>query len=1027
MNMNFYNALSIEERTHVKSPVDNTAPIPEAYLYWERLTSSNLTKLLTKIFSVDINFIKQHYSSKYEEFVIKNDWRQELKNINFSKNYNLENDEHIKDAIFFPFFKPFLNYYRNNLTKSLSEQIKAIITSDCFKSLEKQLLQFLLSIAKKTLILEINEKKDTNALKGNDPSERYQHFCNMLNENTCYKVSLMKEYPVLFRLLTKKTTFYIDNVKLIINKFLKDKNAIIQNFKIKENDLQNITNISMGDGDTHNNMSVSILTFNNQKKLVFKPRNLKIDERFNDFINWINSIKDENTLKIKTPKVINNNFYGWSEYIDFQDSKNLKNVREFYTSLGQQLAILYLLNTTDMHFENIIANVNSPILVDLETLFHHTIIENSIPLTPSLKKAANILHNSVLSTGILPITTKGFDLSGSGNTDNTNIPFKMEELRNIYTDNINISKEKNTLLKPGKNHPTVNNDRVKTSDYINEIINGFENMYNLFLNHKIEISNKLKIFKNVPIRKIFRNTQQYSFLINLSYHPDFLRNQIDRDFLFSRLYKESVDNKELISLIPFEIKQLNSGNFPYFETLTNSNDLNVGNDEKIKNFFQVNGYKECLKQLKSLSLDDLYQQKKIIEGSLLGIESSKDININKLNNESHTFLEKAEDIANLLLDTAVKDHNELCWISMAIMGEDEANMAFSITGHGLYDGNAGICMFFTYLWKLTKKEKYKKAAYASLTPLKLSLINIIKDKDFSIGPFMGLTGYIYVCHHMAHIFSDKTLLQESIHYAEQLDKFILNDRLIDIIGGGSGALIVIINLYNSTQKPSLLKIIESLVTHILNNAFIYDDKVYWPTVTNNEGYTGFSHGTSGIISALSYYYRSINHDNKIYNIIKMGLKTENINYNKSHYNWYSKHINGYNDSWCHGSAGIFLSRAIINQNISPSIDYVVEDLNNAFNSLLLRNKTFNYSLCHGEIGIIDIMLFIKEINPKFKKHDLSEEIDKSIYGLYRHLNQIKGDLNMIGLMGGITGIAYGLLRIINPKEVPSILSLQNIK
>lgn len=1026
MYMNFYNALSITERTYVNSPIDNTIPIPEAYLYWERLTNNNLNKLLSKIFSVDIIFIKQHYSSKYEDFFVKNDWRQELKDINFSKNYNLENDEHIKDAIFFPFFKPFLNYYRNNLNKSLSEQTKTHITSACFKSLEKQLLQLLLSIAQKTLILEINEKKEINALKGNDSSKRYLSFCNMLNDDIDYKFSLMEEYPVLFRLLTKKTSHYIDNVKFIVSKFLKDKNSILKTFNIKNNDLQNITNISMGDGDAHNNMSVSILTFNDQKKLVFKPRNLKVDEKFNDFINWINSLNNKHILTIKTPKVINNNFYGWSEYIEFQDSKNLKNIQEFYTSLGQQLGILYLLNTTDMHFENIIANTNSPILVDLETLFHHTIIEDTIPLTPSLKKAANMLHNSVLSTGILPVTTKGFDLSGSGNTENTNIPFKMEELKNIYTDNIKISKEKNTILKPGKNHPTVNNDKVKTSDYVNEIINGFENIYILFLNHKIEIANKLKIFKNIPIRKIFRNTQQYSSLLNLSYHPDFLRNQIDRDFLFTRLYNESIDYKELMSLIPFEIKQLNSGNFPYFETLTNSNNLNIGNDEKIKNFFQVNGYQECLKQLNSLSLDDLYQQKKIIEGSLLGIESSKDININKLNNESNTFLEKVEDIANLLLDTAIKDNDELCWISMAIMGEDEANTAFSITGHGLYDGNAGISMLFTYLWKLTKKEKYKKAAYASLKPLKLSLINIINDKDFSIGPFMGLTGYIYACHHMSHVFSDNTLLQESIQYAEHLNTFILNDRLIDIIGGASGALIVIINLYHSTHKSSLLKIIESLVTHILNNALFYDDEVSWPTVINNESYTGFSHGTAGIISALSYYYRYINSDNKIANIIKMGLRTENKNYNANYHNWYSKHINGYNDSWCHGSSGIFLSRAIINQNM-PSTDYIAEDLNNAFNSLILRNKTFNYSLCHGEIGNIDIMLFIKEIDPEFKRYSLSKEIDTSISDLYSNLNQIRGDLNMIGLMGGITGIAYGLLRIINPKEVPSILSLQNIK
>mgnify|MGYP002711945720 FL=1 len=608
MYMNFYNALSIFERTCIETPKLNKQPIKEAYTYWEKLTNNNLNKLLSTLFSIDIDFIKNHYNAKYNDFLLHNDWRKDLQDINFSEIYFLKNDSHIKDTVFYPFFIPFINYYRNKLQEIIPDQIN--ITPSCFENLEKQLLKNLLSIAQKTLILEINEKKETDSLEGNTPEKRYFHFCNMLNNDKNFKLSLLEEYPVLFRLLTHKTKNYLQNIKNIITNFLNDKNAIIKIFDFESNDLSHLTNISLNSGDSHNDKTVSILTFNYENKLVYKPRNLLIDEKFNNFVCWINEQSNNNLLPIKTTKLINKKTYGWSEYVEFKECENIEEVGDFYTSLGQILGLLYLLNTTDMHFENIIANRNTPILVDLETLFHHTIIEEEVPLTPVLKKAADILNNSVLSTGILPITTGEFDLSGSGNTENTTIPFEMEEIKYAYTDNIKLDKVTNAYLKSGKNYPKLNNSNLLTSDYVNEITKGFENIYNFFLNKKNSINNILKSFKNIPTRKIFRNTQQYSTLISLGYHPDFLRNQIDRDFLFARLYDETEETPELLPLIRYEIQQLNLGNIPYFETLSNSTDLKVDESQILKNYFQVTGYQECIKKLNSLSVEDLQYQKK---------------------------------------------------------------------------------------------------------------------------------------------------------------------------------------------------------------------------------------------------------------------------------------------------------------------------------------------------------------------------------------------------------------------------------
>ncbi|MGF0107494.1 type 2 lanthipeptide synthetase LanM family protein [Staphylococcus hominis] len=1026
MIKNLYNSFTISERKKINILEKKTKPINEAYIYWEKLLHNKLEETIDYVFSINKDFIEKNYSSKTEKLYESNfGWIKNFKRINFLGSYKLRDEELYQDMPFFPFFKPFLNYYRKNIEEILSVEEKKYLSKECKLNLERQLLELLLKISHKTLILEINYNSKQKKLSGDNEKDRYLSFCQKLEKDYFLKKSLIEEYPVLFRLLTQKTESYIKNLKSIVYNFYKDKEEINNTLNYKISKETKIINITMDNGDTHNNKSVSILTFNNVDKLIFKPRSMQIDKEYNDFINWLNN-KNENIIPIRTAKILEKENYGWSENIKFEYCNNKKDIKNFYTVLGEHLAVLHIFNTTDIHYENIISSKNKPVLIDIETLFHHTLITDEISISPVLSKAADLLNSSVLSTGILPLTTKGFDLSGTGNTENKTIPFKIDKLKNSYTDNIKIEKTLNTIMKPGENYPKIKNKTINASDYVPHIVTGFKNTYQFFLNNKKVTEIRLNKFKNLNVRKIFRNTQQYSSLLNLSYHPDFLRNQIDRDFLFARLYQISRNDNSLTSLIPYEIEQLNEGNIPFFSTLTNSKDLYT-NSGKITNYFKSHGHEESLKKLKSLSLADYYFQIKIIQGSLLGIDLKKDINISNLNESSSTLLEKVENIADLLINTSIQTENEMCWISMAVMGEDEENIAFSITGHGLYDGNPGICLLFTYLYKLTKKNKYKEVAYKSLEPIKASLKDIYNEKNFSIGPFMGLSGYIYVCDHMSYVFSDDSLLEESIFYSKILTNFIKQDKLLDIIGGSSGALMVVINLYKRTKLPSLLETINTLTEHILSNINYNNEDIYWPIITSGKSYIGFSHGTAGIISSLSFYYAYIHQDERILNIIKRGIRTENKQYNENTCNWFSDHTNGYTITWCHGASGILLSRCLIKNNIINKIN-VNNDISHAFKALSSRNFTNNYSLCHGELGNLDILLYIKEnINEYDKKEEIIKEIEKSTLNIQKNINKIRGDVNTIGLMGGITGLAYGLLRIIDPKKIPSVNSLEGIK
>lgn len=59
------------------------------------------------------------------------------------------------------------------------------------------------------------------------------------------------------------------------------------------------------------------------------------------------------------------------EFIQYKECNSIEEVRNFYIRQGEYLAILYLLNATDFHYENIVASGEFPYLVDLESLFHN--------------------------------------------------------------------------------------------------------------------------------------------------------------------------------------------------------------------------------------------------------------------------------------------------------------------------------------------------------------------------------------------------------------------------------------------------------------------------------------------------------------------------------------------------------------------------------------------------------------------------------------------------------------------------------
>jgi lantibiotic modifying enzyme len=108
-------------------------------------------------------------------------------------------------------------------------------------------------------------------------------------------------------------------------------------------------------GDRHRGgKSVTLLKFSSGLRLVYKPRCLRVDVHFQGLLQWLNKYSQE--CMFKTIKVLDAGEHGWMEFVDSEECGDDQQFSRFYWRMGGHLALLYVLEATDFHFENLVCS-----------------------------------------------------------------------------------------------------------------------------------------------------------------------------------------------------------------------------------------------------------------------------------------------------------------------------------------------------------------------------------------------------------------------------------------------------------------------------------------------------------------------------------------------------------------------------------------------------------------------------------------------------------------------------------------------
>ena len=905
-----------------------------------------------------------------------------------------------------------------------------------------QLPESLAPVLSRTLVLELNVARVEGRLEGTTPQDRFRSYTERLRDPDV-ALALLEEYPLLGRQVVNALERWIAVSSEFLRRLDEDWEAICRDLALGS-DPGPLSGLE-GAGDTHRGgRRVLLATFASGFRLVYKPKSLAVDLHFQELLAWLN--ERGATPSFRTLHLLDRRTYGWVEHVGTVGCTSTAEVERFYARLGGYLALFYALEATDFHAENILASGEHPMPIDLEALFHPRLKSSG---QPKLDLAYQALAHSVTRVGILPervwasADSPGVDLSGMGNPEGQLTPFNVPQWKDHATDTMQLVRERVPML-GAKNQPTLDGAGVDLLQYAEPFEAGFSRTYELLLRHREDLlaeKGPVAAFSSDEVRVILRMTQTYASLLRESFHPDALRDALERDRLLDRLWMHVGVGPHLEAVIPAEREDLLRGDIPMFVTRPEARDLWTSLDVRLPEFFSESGLALARGRIGRLSAADLARQLWIIGASLSTVATGVAPVASRPGAPQNTpprfgrerLLEAARAIGDRLEALAIREKGEATWLGLDLLDEQHASVV--PLGVDLYDGLPGVALFLAYLGWVTGAERYSALAREALVTLRAQLKQM-KGRLPMIGGFCGWGGIIYALTHLGGLWQEPELTDEAERVVDLLPDLIGRDEELDVISGSAGCIVALLNLHR--QRPSSKTMASAILCgeRLCGRAEPMPDHAGRAVRTSGakRPLAGFSHGAAGMAWSL-LHLAGATHDARFREAALEMIRYERCLFSAEASNWLDlrdwvveKRRPGDPDPcqsfWCHGAPGIGLARLdALGQVDDPEIR---AEIATALRTTVSSGFGYNHSLCHGDLGNIELFLQARRLGGGSAWDEESQRIAGSVLASIERDGWRCGNPRSVespGLLTGLAGIGYGLLRLAESQRVPPVLLL----
>jgi type 2 lantibiotic biosynthesis protein LanM len=957
--------------------------------------------------------------------------------------------------------RPFLRVARGRVEAAAGRAIGRL-AAGAWTALETRLLAQLASLSADTLYWEFAVFRATQqsgldalfataqATTGRDLYERFG--AEVLSDGYG---ALFTTYPVLARLMVTATDGWIGMVTEFVLRLDADWADLTTTFASGA-DPGPVAALAAGISDSHHGgRTVIALSFASGLQVVYKPKDLGLEQAFFELLGWLG--ERGAALPFRQLRVINRASYGWVEFAEHQPCSDEAAVRRYFRRAGSFLALLYGLAATDFHLENIVASGEHPVLIDLETLMVPPLEllgePDSGPPAPLL--ASRQLTQSVLATGLLPGWIVGsdgrsYDFGGLGWPSEQPSGVPVLTWRHVNTDAMELALDPAPVAaRPAHNLVQCRDQAVRTDDYVGELVDGFVDLYRLLQRQRSALlapDGPLMRLGRERIRIVFRPTQVYAKLLHSTLDRKLLADGIERSIeldVLSHSFVTSAEPNRCWPVRAVEQRALEQLDIPHLVTPADSGDLVLEPGRRIADAFPTSPLAFAVARLESLSPDDCERQVAYIRGALFSRAAPRraqplatDWEIPDTEGaplSAAELVEAALAIGRELRQQAIRAADgSVTWIGVGYLPQAE-RFQLQPAGLDLYNGAVGIGLFLAALDRVTDSSDYRDLVLGALQPL----LTDLRERGphlarvVGLGSASGLGGIVYGLARIGTLLDEPGLVERAGDAAALIGpEVVAEDRLLDVLGGGAGAILGLLALHESSGEVDPLERAAICARHVVEQQVVSPAGYRtWSTPTG-EMLSGFSHGAAGTAYVLLRYGARANDSTA------RAAAVEAIAYERSVYspearNWRDLRAHAGSDGdafmtgWCHGAPGIALAR--IGGLGALDEPAVREDIEVGLATTRARAAQGTDSVCCGTLGRADILLTAAR---RLGRPDLAGDalaratvvVQRArASGRYLLLPGLPGEVYSPGFFQGTAGIGYMLLRLARPDRLPAVL------
>jgi type 2 lantibiotic biosynthesis protein LanM len=924
-------------------------------------------------------------------------------------------------------FAPLVRAARLRLEAGVPEDPRVVDAARVSAEFSARLGRRLAEPAARTVVLELHRAREAGRLTGADPRTRFADFVRRTGGRRDLS-RLVADYPVLARLLAQLCLQTSDATAEVLERYRADRDALRATL-FDGSDPGPVVEVDLGQGDTHDRgRSVAKLRFASGARVVYKPRSTAQHAPLDRMIRWLNGKVAD--LELRTLATLDRPGYGWVEHVERRPCDEDSDVDRFYRRQGALLALLHAVEGVDMHCENLIACGDQPVLVDVETLLHPSVPPAT---TAGSDPAAVMFAASVHRTCVLPQPMFGesgaLDVSALGGSSGGTYPTDCVTWADPCTDTMRLVRRPQPYA-GADNLPRRAGADADPGAYEAALLSGFRTGYDAITAYRHELlapGGPLSACGEAQLRLIARPTRLYGTLLEESTHPELLRDALDRDAVLAALHLESEGDDLRQRLVEAEIADLWQGDVPLFRHRPARRHAWTSDGTRLTDLLARSGLQSAHEKVRSMSEVGRHQQEWLISSALAVHRSRPQAHRSGARSPlappvaavaEQRLTAAACGIADEIVGRAVHRGDRANWLGMEPV--DGAHWSVLPMGAGLAHGYIGPALFLAQLGALTGVARYTELAADAVRALPLLTRALADDprlaRAVGIGGFHGLGG---LCYALARL---GTLLGGSAGdgLADALTAWTSagaataeeDAGATGLCDGTAGALAAALAVHRETGHPHAASLADDFAARLLPAAEAHLAAPGGaPSPCGGGSPYGFADGLAGVGWALARY------------AARDGRRTRYADVARAVHRKALERARRADDdhSWCSGMAGALLPAL----ELGPADAASSGDVGHWLERLAATPVRADLSLCHGELGALEALHLLR-IAGNTGAGDLLTHRSGLVLGALDQGGPRCGTpegTHTPGLLSGLAGIGYTLLRLGADQHVPSVLLL----